>query len=90
MTSKHQQELAKLAITILSHFGKLRAYGEEDAEVVEVQKGGLFVRFKVWHSKRIVSKRPITCVIVEAIFVKRVSNRSFLALQKKYLKSIRF
>ena len=61
--SKHQQEFAKLATTILLHFGKLRAYGKEDALVIEVKKSGLFVRFKVWHSKRIVSKRPITCVI---------------------------
>ena len=81
---------AKLAGTMLLHYGKLRAYGEGDAEVVEVKKSCLFIRFDIWHSKRIVSEKPITCVITDAIFVKRVSNLSFLALQKKYLKSVSF
>ena len=56
------------------HFGQLRAYGEGNPKVVEVNKRGLCVRFNVWHSKRIVNERPIPVVIAEAIFVKRVGN----------------
>ena len=76
ISSKDPTECAKFAGVILMHFGQLRAYGEGNPEVVEVNKRGLCVRFNAWHSKRIVNERPIPVVIAEAIFVKRVGNLS--------------
>ena len=62
--SKSPMECAKLAGMILMHFGQLRAYGEGNPEVIEVSKCGLCVRFNVWHSKRIVSERQITVLVI--------------------------
>lgn len=85
ITSKDPTECAKFAGVILMHFGQLRAYGEGNPEVIEVNKRGLCVRFNVWHSKRIVSERRIPIVITEAIFVKRVGNLSCLFIKKFFV-----
>ena len=71
-------ECAKLVGIILMHFGQLRAYGQGNPAVIQVDKAGLCVNFNAWNSKRNVHERQITAIITEAIFVKRVSNMLIL------------
>ena len=77
-------ECAKLVGIILMHFGQLRAYGQGNPAVIQVDKAGLCVNFNAWNSKRNVHERQITAIITEAIFVKRVSNMLILNGYKQY------